>query len=891
MAGTDAVPSVPLSFSNNFWGMEGRGITVLFQRMREAKQTCEEVKAFYKERIAIEEEYAKRMIALARKPLGSGELGGLRSSLDTIRSETEQMGKSHQSTAMQIRTELEEPLATAAAGMRERRKVVQVTLEKLAKAKASQEVAVAKNRDRFENDCHKISGYLAQQNMVTGRELERNNAKLERADIAVAASRREYQTSLRILAETTEKWNREWKSGCDKFQDLEEERIDYLKSNLWAYTNIVSTVCVGDDELCENIRLSLENCETDTDILTFIKDRGTGQEIPIAPKFINFMDGSSGFSHDHENYTVAQFSRHGNPQFKTSTAQSDTPVSNNPAEEWHEATNQIDDMLASLSVSRKQPESRSESRHQTHTQRVEESPTKLTHHPLDSVVLYPDETLSSAHSSPRHRPISPYAESIASNPTTISSSSDNDLETEVVKPIKATSAPKDSPDITPKKEQSSGGWTSPFRRKSRSDVQTGWIADAESPQAGISSVYGSKRSNATERAASTRSTPGSHSKSGSQYSFMQNDDADKLGPRAAKVVSIGPNTFEVSPSQKSHRSKSSLSGDVRPVNDPIAAALAKLKNPAGDQVAEDKYHGIGSKPANRTNSGRRVPSYSAPSSPQRTYIDPPPVHNGPPIRQPDFGRPKSAHMNVPPLMLSGGETNEFAADTRDAYNKYAQRSQSRQQSGSPVRRPVSRQNVMAHEDQEPVRRSPQQYGSSPAERQSTRQHRVQSGADDTAYYESASPNPRRRDPAVSVQSRPRSTYGYPPEQQQQQQQQSRSKSRPRSGASPAHYPERGYPGERAPALYDRQKSKSALDLRRPQDVDLPTHARDGRAVVSYARALYDYKASIPEEVSFRKGDILLVLLVQEDGWWEAEVFGPRSRPQYGLAPGNFCQML
>lgn len=35
-----------------------------------------------------------------------------------------------------------------------------------------------------------------------------------------------------------------------KFQDLEEERIDFTKSSLWAYANIASTVCVSDDAVC-----------------------------------------------------------------------------------------------------------------------------------------------------------------------------------------------------------------------------------------------------------------------------------------------------------------------------------------------------------------------------------------------------------------------------------------------------------------------------------------------------------------------------------------------------------------------------------------------------------------------------------------------------------------
>ena len=32
-----------------------------------------------------------------------------------------------------------------------------------------------------------------------------------------------------------------------KFQDLEEERLDFMKSSLWTFANVASTVCVSDD--------------------------------------------------------------------------------------------------------------------------------------------------------------------------------------------------------------------------------------------------------------------------------------------------------------------------------------------------------------------------------------------------------------------------------------------------------------------------------------------------------------------------------------------------------------------------------------------------------------------------------------------------------------------
>ena len=57
-----------------------------------------------------------------------------------------------------------------------------------------------------------------------------------------------------------------------------------------------------------------------------------------------------------------------------------------------------------------------------------------------------------------------------------------------------------------------------------------------------------------------------------------------------------------------------------------------------------------------------------------------------------------------------------------------------------------------------------------------------------------------------------------------------------------------------------------------------------------ARALYSYTAAIPEELSFSKGDILAVLRLQDDGWWEAEISkGRQNIGAVGLVPSNYLQ--
>lgn len=188
-------------------------------------------------------------------------------------------------------------------------------------------MSAPKTRDRYEQECLKIKGYLAQGHMVMGQEERKNKAKLEKTQISLATSNADYENAVKALEETTARWNREWKAAADKFQDLEEERLDFTKNSLWTFANIASTVCVSDDASCEKIRLSLEKMEVEKDIMHFIKERGTGQEIPDPPKYINFcrgdVDSQSETSED-ENYSVAQFPRSINPQFRSSSPQPST---------------------------------------------------------------------------------------------------------------------------------------------------------------------------------------------------------------------------------------------------------------------------------------------------------------------------------------------------------------------------------------------------------------------------------------------------------------------------------------------------------------------------------------------------------------------------------------
>ena len=117
--------------------------------------------------------------------LGTKECGTLKASFVSVKTELEAMGNAHAEVAAGMRRELEEALASFANTVRERRKLVQTNIDRLRRTKAAQEQQVQKVKsplkiglidqlkEKYEADCIKINGFIAQQNMLMGKELDK----------------------------------------------------------------------------------------------------------------------------------------------------------------------------------------------------------------------------------------------------------------------------------------------------------------------------------------------------------------------------------------------------------------------------------------------------------------------------------------------------------------------------------------------------------------------------------------------------------------------------------------------------------------------------------------------------------------------------------------------
>ncbi|KAG0265909.1 Proline-serine-threonine phosphatase-interacting protein 2 [Mortierella polycephala] len=281
-------------FSQSFWGKDDAGYSALTTRMRHAKVTCQEILSMFQARAALEEEYGKKLVKLSKSPLGKDELGTLRESLDIVRYEVEATGKSHIELASKMRDQLENALEEFNNTQKDTRKLHQASIDRTFRNKQLYMQQLVKAKEKYETECIRTKGLSAAKMNLVGKELDKVTMKMEKTELASRAADVEYQASIRQLTEINDKWIIEWRAACDKFQLLEEQRIDYLRTTLWNYANIISSTCVADDESCERIRSALEQCDVNQNLQSFIEACATGDDVPdIAAILISRnMDGA-----------------------------------------------------------------------------------------------------------------------------------------------------------------------------------------------------------------------------------------------------------------------------------------------------------------------------------------------------------------------------------------------------------------------------------------------------------------------------------------------------------------------------------------------------------------------------------------------------------------------
>ncbi|NP_001100294.2 proline-serine-threonine phosphatase-interacting protein 1 [Rattus norvegicus] len=285
-----------LQFRDAFWCRDftaHTGYEVLLQRLLDGRKMCKDVEELLRQRAQAEERYGKELVQIARKAGGQTEMNSLRTSFDSLKQQTENVGSAHIQLALALREELRS-LEEFRERQKEQRKKYEAVMDRVQKSKLSLYKKTMESKKSYDQKCRDADDAEQAFERVSAsghqKQIEKSQTKAKQCKESATEADRVYRQNIEQLEKARTEWEQEHRTTCEAFQLQEFDRLTILRNALWVHCNQLSMQCVKDDELYEEVRLTLEGCDVEGDINGFIQSKSTGREPPAPVPYQNYYD-------------------------------------------------------------------------------------------------------------------------------------------------------------------------------------------------------------------------------------------------------------------------------------------------------------------------------------------------------------------------------------------------------------------------------------------------------------------------------------------------------------------------------------------------------------------------------------------------------------------------
>ncbi|NWI32220.1 GAS7 protein, partial [Sula dactylatra] len=254
------------------------GFEILLQKQLKGKQMQKEMAEFVRERIKIEEEYAKNLSKLSQNSLAAQEEGTLGEAWAQLKKSLADEAEVHLKFSSKLQSEVEKPLLNFRENFKKDMKKCDHHIADLRKHLASRYAAVEKARKALTERQKDLEMKTQQLEVKLSNKTEEEIKKARRKSTQAGD---DLMRCVDLYNQAQSKWFEEMVTTTLELERLEVERVEMIRQHLCQYTQLRHETDMFNQSVIELVDQLLRKVDPAKDRELWVKEHKTGDIRPV----------------------------------------------------------------------------------------------------------------------------------------------------------------------------------------------------------------------------------------------------------------------------------------------------------------------------------------------------------------------------------------------------------------------------------------------------------------------------------------------------------------------------------------------------------------------------------------------------------------------------------
>ncbi|XP_036197501.1 growth arrest-specific protein 7 isoform X4 [Myotis myotis] len=254
------------------------GFELLLQKQLKGKQMQKEMSEFIRERIKIEEEYAKNLAKLSQNSLAAQEEGSLGEAWAQVKKSLADEAEVHLKFSAKLHSEVEKPLMNFRENFKKDMKKCDHHIADLRKQLASRYAAVEKARKALTERQRDLEMKTQQLEIKLSNKTEEDIKKARRKSTQAGD---DLMRCVDLYNQAQSKWFEEMVTTTLELERLEVERVEMIRQHLCQYTQLRHETDMFNQSTVEPVDQLLRKVDPAKDRELWVREHKTGNIRPV----------------------------------------------------------------------------------------------------------------------------------------------------------------------------------------------------------------------------------------------------------------------------------------------------------------------------------------------------------------------------------------------------------------------------------------------------------------------------------------------------------------------------------------------------------------------------------------------------------------------------------